>query len=76
MGTDEERDIEKEVGRMYFASTLRRIAEAIENNAPIRIQVAGQRLVVPVDAQMNIAHEFEEGTHELEFEFVWSNTDA
>lgn len=69
----EERDVEKDVSTRYFVSTLRRIADAIEAGKPIRIQVAGERLVIPTDAALGVAHEYADGEHELEFELRWGH---
>ena len=67
----ESRDIEKKVTTNYFVSTLRRIADAVEAGEPINIQVANQRLVIPPEAELYVAHEFEDGEHELELELTW-----
>lgn len=65
------RDIEKTYSRRDFVAKLRRLADAVENQGPFVIQVAGQRLRIPADAAFNIEHEFSEGEHELEFQLRW-----
>ena len=67
-----DRDVEKEVTPSYFAATLRRIADAIEAGTTVRIQVAGERITVPAGATLQVAHEVEDGEHELEFELLWT----
>ncbi len=66
-----ERDIEKVTDRAYFASLLRRAADAVEAGEPLRIQVAGHRFTVPSDATLAVAHEVADGEHELELQFSW-----
>lgn len=66
-----ERDVEKDVPRKRFIETLRRIADALEKDESFRIQVAGERLTVPADAQLSVEHEREEGVQEVELQFRW-----
>jgi len=65
------RDIEKSYPRREFVAKLRRLADAIETNAPFTIQVAGERLRIPANARFNIEHERAKGEHELEFQLKW-----
>jgi amphi-Trp domain-containing protein len=67
-----ERDVEKDVSRAYFVSTLRRLADALEADEPFRIQVASRRFTVPGHASLVIEHEIESGEEELSFELHWS----
>jgi amphi-Trp domain-containing protein len=69
-----ERDVEKDVPKEQFAATLRRLADALDASEGFRIQVAGRRFTVPVDAGLVIEHEVEEGREELSFELQWSST--
>jgi amphi-Trp domain-containing protein len=66
-----DRDVESIRSKAKFVLTLRRVADAIEGGKPVRIQVAGQRLLVPVDAVMSIEHEAEGGEEELELQLRW-----
>lgn len=66
-----DRDIEKSYPRRDFVAKLRRLADAIEDEAAFTIQVAGQRLRIPADAVFNIEHETSGGEHELEFQLKW-----
>jgi amphi-Trp domain-containing protein len=67
-----DRDVEKVHQREYFVATLRRIADAIEQNEPFRIQVAEQRFNVPADAELSIEHEVQGEQQELELQLRWS----
>ena len=66
-----QREIEKTYPRRDFVAKLRRLADAIENNAPFIIQVAGERLRIPESARFNIEHERVRSEHELEFQLRW-----
>jgi len=54
-----------------FIATLRRVADALERERPVRIQLAGKRLTVPATAAMSIEYEVEDGEAELELQFKW-----
>ena len=66
-----QRDIEKDYPPQRFAAKLRRLADAIEEGKRFRIQVAGERISVPSNAQINIEHERGGGQEEIEFQLVW-----
>jgi len=68
-----ERDIEKAYPTTEFVAKLRRLADAIENNEKFEIQIAGERIYVPVRAQFNIEHEREGKSEEIEFQIKWEN---
>jgi amphi-Trp domain-containing protein len=67
-----DRDVEKVQDRVQFVATLRRLADAIEQGEPFRIQVAGQRFVVPGAAELSIEHEVEGDREELELQLRWT----
>lgn len=69
----EERDIEKTYSNKEFVAKLRRLADAIETSKKFEIQIAGERLYVPVKAQFNIEHEREGVEEEIEFQIKWKN---
>jgi amphi-Trp domain-containing protein len=69
----EERDIEKTYTKSEFVSKLRRLADSIESGTEFRIQIAGERINVPVRAMFNIEHEREEAEEEIEFQIKWRN---
>lgn len=73
MTTKKDRDIEKGYSDAEIVEKLRRLADCIENGTPFEIQVAGERIYVPVRAEFTIEHEREEGDEELEFQFKWTN---
>ena len=67
-----ERDIEKSYPASEFVAKLRRLADCIENDERFEIQIAGERIYVPVRAEFNIEHEREDGSEEIEFQIKWS----
>lgn len=69
------RDIVKDYPRAQFIAKLRRLADCLESGERFRIQIAGERVVVPADATINIEHEREDGAEEIEFQLVWSRED-
>ena len=69
----ENRDIEKSYTTSGFVAKLRRLADAIETGEKFEIQIAGERVYVPVRAIYNIEHEREGGEEEIEFQIKWSN---
>jgi amphi-Trp domain-containing protein len=72
MASKPERDIEKDYPLPDFVEKLRRLADAIESGRRFEIQIAGERISVPVRARYNIEHEREEGEEEIEFQIKWS----
>ena len=68
-----DRDIEKSYSSNEFVEKLRRLADAIENGDKFEIQIAGERIYVPVRAIYNIEHEREGDSEEIEFQIKWSN---
>lgn len=72
MPKKEERDIEKSYSKSEFVAKLRRLADAIENDDRFEIQIAGERIYVPVRAVYNIEHERGDEEEEIEFQLKWS----
>lgn len=68
-----ERDIEKSYSNKEFVEKLRRLADAIENDERFEIQIAGERIYVPVRALYNIEHERDDEGEEIEFQIKWKN---
>ncbi len=68
------RDLERTYPRRQFIEKLRRLADALEQERPFTIQVAGERLHIPADALFNIEHEREGGENELEFQLLWKES--
>ena len=67
------RDEEKGYPKADFVAKLRRLADAIENGDRFEIQIAGERIYVPVRAQYTIEHERSEDGEEVEFQIKWAN---
>ena len=65
------RDIEKSYPKADFVAKLRRLADAIENDERFEIQIAGERLYVPIRAIYNIEHERSDNEEEIEFQIRW-----
>jgi amphi-Trp domain-containing protein len=72
----DDRDLEKVYTRKQFAAKLRRLADSIETGRAFTIQVAGERLKIPADAEFNVEHERSGGTQELEFQLRWKSAAA
>jgi amphi-Trp domain-containing protein len=68
-----ERDIEKVYSTSEFVGKLRRLADALETGEKFEIQIAGERIYVPVRAAFNIEHEREGDNEEIEFQIKWTN---
>ena len=73
MSKETERDVEKSYPISDFILKLRRLADSLEKGEQFEIQIAGERIYVPVRATYNIEHEREEGQEEIEFQIKWSN---
>lgn len=72
MGHKTDRDIEKSYPIADFIAKLRRLADSLEKGEQFEIQIAGERIYVPVRATYNIEHEREGGQEEIEFQIKWS----
>lgn len=66
-----ERDIEKTYPVGEFIEKLRRLADALEKGERFDIQIAGERIFVPVRARYNIEHERSKDGQEIEFQITW-----
>lgn len=69
----QDRDIEKDYPVGQFIAKLRRLADNLEAGEQFEIQIARERIYVPVRAKYNIEHEREEGKHEIEFQIQWED---
>ena len=67
------RDIEKAYPMKQFIDKLRRLADSLEQGKRFRIQIAGERISVPVDAIVNIEHERGKKEEEIEFQIKWKS---
>jgi amphi-Trp domain-containing protein len=68
----ENRDIEKAYPINEFIDKLRRLADSLEAGEQFEIQIAGERIYVPVRATYNIEHERGDGMEEIEFQIKWT----
>lgn len=75
MAKKKKRDIEKAYSKKQFVEKLRRLAECIETDKRFRVQIAGERVLVPADAIFNIEHERGKQTEEIEFQLKWKTSD-
>jgi amphi-Trp domain-containing protein len=66
-----EKEVEKSYSSKQTIAKLRRLAEALDEGRSFRIQVAGERIVVPKNAEVSIEFEREDGEEELQFEIKW-----
>lgn len=73
MSAKPERDIEKTYSTPEFAAKLRRLADALEKGEKFEIQIAGERVYVPVRAKYSIEHEREDSEEEIEFQIKWTH---
>lgn len=71
MKSKQERDVEKGYPTADFVAKLRRMADAIENGDRFEIQIAGERIYVPIRAQFTIEHERSDDEEEIEFQIKW-----
>jgi amphi-Trp domain-containing protein len=62
------RDVEKGYATAEVVAKLRRLADALEADKPFRIQVAGERILVPRHAAFTVEHEREDDEEEIEFQ--------
>lgn len=72
MEINTERDVEKGYPKAEFVAKLRRLADAIENGERFEIQIAGERIHVPVRATFTIEHERSDDEEEIEFQIKWA----
>ncbi len=68
----QDRDIEKVYSTEEYVAKLRRLADALEKGEKFEIQIAGERVYVPVRAEFSIEHEREDGEEEIEFQIKWT----
>ena len=67
------RDVEKTYSTAQFVAKVRRLANALEEGKEFEIQIAGERIYVPVRARFNIEHERDGGDEEIEFQIKWTS---
>ena len=74
MSEKQDRDVEKVYSTSEFVAKLRRLADALEKGEKFEIQVAGERIYVPVHAEFNVEHEREGNEEEVEFQLKWTHS--
>ncbi|PKG57425.1 amphi-Trp domain-containing protein [Shewanella sp. Choline-02u-19] len=72
MNKKAQRDIEKGYSNADFAAKLRRLADSLESGEKFEIQIAGERVYVPVRAEYSVEHERSDDEEEIEFQIKWS----
>ena len=73
MSEKQDRDVERVYSTSEFVAKLRRLADALETGERFEIQVAGERIYVPVRAEFTVEHERGADGEELEFQLRWTN---
>lgn len=73
MQKQETRDVEVTYSVSEFADKLRRLADCLESGNAFEIQIAGERVYVPVRAVFNIEHERSSDEEEIEFQLKWKH---
>ena len=68
-----DRDIEKGYSTAEFVAKLRRLADSLETGEKFEIQIAGERVYVPVRAEFTIEHERQGKEEEIEFQIKWTD---
>lgn len=71
MPAKKKRDLEKTYTQTEFIEKLRRFADALEKGKTFRIQIAGERIMMPAHARVNIEHERSTDEEEIEFQIKW-----
>jgi len=66
------RDLEKSYTDKEFIEKLRRLADCIESGEQFEIQIAGERVYVPVRASYSVEHERDDEQEEIEFQIKWN----
>jgi amphi-Trp domain-containing protein len=69
---DNHRDVERSYSTADTVAKLRRLSDAMEQEKPFRIQIAGERIRVPGHAEFSIEHERDSDSEEIEFQFKWN----
>ena len=71
MAKKKERDSERVVSTRTFVATLRRAADALEAGKAFVVQVKGERIRVPREAELSIEHERGGRDEEVELQLRW-----
>lgn len=74
MKSKKARDLEKTYPRAQFIQKLRRLADALEQDQAFTIQIAQDRVTIPARAIVNIEHERNATSEEIEFQIKWQRS--
>jgi amphi-Trp domain-containing protein len=67
-----DRDTEKAYSLPEFIAKIRRLADSLETGKRFEIEIAGERISVPVRATYMVEHERGTEEEEIEFQIKWS----
>ena len=70
MGSD--KDVEKSYANKDVVAKLRRLADALEAGRVFKIQIDGERVSVPPDAEVEFEYQREGDEEEVEIEVKWT----
>lgn len=70
------RDVEQLLSREEFVARLRELADAIEQGRSFEINIEGEKVVTPSDAEYSIEHERSDSQEELEFQLKWESASS
>lgn len=65
------RDVTKTYPIKQFIAKIKRLVEGLEKDTPFTIQIAGHKIRVPKHAVVNIEHEKNKTSEEIEFQISW-----
>jgi amphi-Trp domain-containing protein len=65
------RDIDRVYSITEVVAKVRRLADALEQDKPFRIQIAGERFGSHERAEFSLEHERDEDEEEVEFQLKW-----
>lgn len=68
-----EQDLEKTYSNSEFIAKLRRLADCLENGEPFEIQIANERIHIPMRASHKLEHQRDDEEEEIEFRIKWKN---
>lgn len=71
MAEENEVDVEKSYSNRENAAKLRRLADSLEQGKAFEIQIAGNRIYVPANAEIEFEYTREGDEQEIEIEIKW-----
>ena len=67
------RDVTKKYPVKQFIQKIRRLADGLETGEQFTIQIANERIKVPMHATVSVEHERDGDGEEIEFQITWKN---